>query len=105
MDDLVDYVTPLLPVSHWPWQLFRITWRNTHNGQLIVRWVVSTDTHVGSDCQDRWPSDYWDQVVWEPVADLPEPPRVRSQYGIAHVDLWKYGAHEAARLKIPEFTD
>lgn len=102
MPELEDYVTPLMRVSDWPWQLFRITWINTILNHRRVSWVVSTDTHVDTECQDRWPSDYWNRVEWEAVVVLPEPPRVRSKWGIAHVDLWRHGAAEAARLKIPE---
>jgi hypothetical protein len=96
--ELDDYITPLVPVSEWPWQLFRITWYNKLTDTRRIMWVVSTDDQVHSDCQDRWPSDYWDQVHWEAVASVNEPPRRPSQYGVAHVDVWAHGQREATRL-------
>lgn len=96
--ELDDYITPLVPVSEWPWQLFRVTWHNTVTDTCRIMWNVSTDDHIHSDCQDRWPSDYWDQVHWEPVASVSEPPRRPSQYGVAHVDTWTHGQREATKL-------
>ena len=96
--ELDDYITPLMPVSEWPWQLFRVTWYNTASDTRREMWVVSTDSAIHDDCQDRWPSDYWDQVWWDAVANVKEPPRRPSQYGVAHVDTWEHGKKEAALL-------
>lgn len=64
--ELEDFVADLVPVNEWEWWLWRVTY-NSDNGQTLSTWCVSTDTHVESEVQGRWPSDYWTWAVWEPV--------------------------------------
>ena len=94
-------LTQLVPVKDWPWALYKITFgRETGPHDRLVKWLVTTDTQLDSDCQYRWPSSYYDMYEYEHITDVKEPPRVPSQYGVQHVDCWKHGEDLARKMNI-----
>jgi hypothetical protein len=94
-------MTPLLRVTDWPWALYRVTWTRTNSDETFVRWVVSTDTTIDDDCQDRWPSDSWVRYTADEVA-LVKCPRVLPNRGLGGTrleDTWALGLRLSAAYK------
>jgi hypothetical protein len=98
-DDLDQYLTNLIPVSEWVWWMWRVTWRDAQ-GRTKVLMCVSTDTHIESEVQDRWPSDAWIEATWEPIRTVSAPrtlwcPALRRTYPES---AWTAGDREATGL-------
>lgn len=72
MDTLEDYVTKLVPVSEWVWWLYRVSYRDDY-GNVKNFFMVSTDTHLDSEVQDRWPNDTWSSYTWDIMARTTAP--------------------------------
>lgn len=105
MDTLEDYVTKLIPVSEWVWWLYRITYHGS-DGDTRVRFLVSTDTHLDSEVQDRWPSDHLSSYTWDIMARAKPPrqlwcPILRREYP---EDAWECGERQAAAMNINKLT-
>lgn len=94
-------MTPLLRVVDWPWALYRVVWTRTVSDEQLVRWVVSTDSQIDDDCQDRWPSDRWVRYTADEVA-MVKCPQVLPNHGLGGTrleDTWALGERLAAALK------
>ena len=96
-----EYLTELIPVAEWEWWLWRVTWRNDF-GQIKQMWCVSTETHIESEVDYRWPSDYWKTCTWEAVQKATEPKQLwcpvrRCEYP---EDAWTAGDRVAKVLNL-----
>ena len=100
MSTLDDYMADLIPVSEWPWALFRITWWARDKTQSKVLWLVDTQDSMWDSVQDRWPSDYWMSFDYEMIQRCKEPTRLPSRNGVLHVDCWEHGLKLATQLKL-----
>ncbi len=105
MDTLEDCVTELVPVSEWVWWLYRITYHSS-DGDTRVRFLVSTDTHLDLEVQDRWPSDHLSSYSWDVMARATAPrqlwcPILKRQYP---EDAWESGDRQAAAMNINKLT-
>lgn len=98
-----EYLTPLMPVSEWPWALYQIVFSENETdplGRTLELYVISTDTHLDSTVQERWPSSQFNWYQSELVDYCAEPQRVPSRYGVQHVDCWRAGEELVKRLKL-----
>jgi hypothetical protein len=95
-----QFLTELVPVSEWPWALYKITFMENDGstGPTQVMHLITTDTHLDNDVQARWPSSAYNWYTSELIQQCNEPARVPSRHGVQHVDCWAAGKAMADRL-------
>lgn len=106
MNDAADdeFTTPLVPVSEWSFNLYRVKYFTSEGGRLVKHsFCVSTASHIESEVnRDYYIPQECEWVEWEPVVqNVRRPLQIGTVYGQRlDEDGWISGRRLAHQLKI-----
>lgn len=81
---LEDYTTPLVPVSEWKFYLYKVDYfaKEGDEKPRVTRYLVSTDTHLGTEAQDHSPGEFWSCYMEHEICEVRRPRQVGTLYGM-----------------------
>jgi hypothetical protein len=75
VDNDDEYLTTLIPVSEWVWNLYKVEFRDRFGQALKIAYLVgSCEGHITADCNDAAPSDC-EEYSWAVVKENVPAPR------------------------------